>query len=92
MWLSFFLKGGAMATLAFDTLDHVKKLKAVGVPEEQAEVQAQALAGLLASDQLVTKQYLDMRLPELKTDLPKWFFGIAAGKAALIVTLLRLIR
>ena len=81
-----------MATLTFDTLDYVKKLKAVGVPEEQAEVQAQALAGLLASDQLVTKQYLDMRLAELKTDLLKWFFGIAAGQAALIVAQLRLIR
>lgn len=68
-----------MATLTFDPLDYVKKLKAVGVPEEQAEVQVQALAGLLASDQLVTKQYLDMGLAELKTDLLKWFFGIAAG-------------
>ena len=81
-----------MATLAFDTLDYVKKLKAVGVPEEQAEVQAQAIAGIMASDQLVTKEYLDMRLAQLKTDLLKWIFGFIAGQAALIITMLKLFK
>ena len=32
------------SAIAFDTYAYVKKLKAVGVPEEQAEVQAQAIA------------------------------------------------
>jgi hypothetical protein len=81
-----------MATLTFDTLDYVKKLKAVGVPEEQAEVQAQAIAGIMASDQLVTKEYLDMRLAQLKTDLLKWIFGFIAGQAALIITMLKLFK
>ena len=81
-----------MATLTFDTLDYVKKLKAVGVPEEQAEVQAQAIAGIMASDQLVTKEYLDMRLAQLKTDLLKWIFGFIAGQAALIIAMLKLFK
>ena len=81
-----------MAALTFDTLDYVKKLKAVGVPEEQAEVQAQAIAGIMASDQLVTKEYLDMRLAQLKTDLLKWIFGFIAGQAALIITMLKLFK
>jgi len=81
-----------MAAITFDTLDYVKKLRAVGVPEEQAEVQAQAIIGILASDQVVTKEYLDMRLAELKADLLKWLIGITAGQAALIVTLLKLFK
>jgi hypothetical protein len=36
-----------MAPLAFDTLAYAKKLKQAGVPEPQAEVQAEALAELV---------------------------------------------
>ena len=36
-----------MATLTFDTHAYIKKLKAVGFTEEQAEVQAETLAGLI---------------------------------------------
>jgi len=41
-----------MATLtlsSFDTLQYVKKLKAVNVPEQQAEVQAEALNNVLGA-------------------------------------------
>jgi len=80
-----------MMAIVFDTHNYVKRLKAVGIPEEQAEVQAEALATLV-NDQLVTKQYLDLRLAELKNDLIKWVVGISAAQAAIIVTLLKLIK
>ena len=48
--------------LTFDTLAYAKKLIAAGVPEKQAEVQAEALAELV-DDQLTTKK--DLKEPEL---------------------------
>ncbi len=41
--------------IAFDTLAYVKKLKAVGVPEEQAEVQAETFTEII-EERLATKQ------------------------------------
>ena len=52
------------SAIAFNTLSYVKKLKAVGVPEEQAEVQAEAFAEII-EERLATKQdlkELEMRL------------------------------
>ena len=43
--------------IAFDTLAYTKKLKAAGVPEKQAEVQAEALAEIV-DERLATKQGL----------------------------------
>jgi hypothetical protein len=54
-----------MSTITFDMHAYVKKLTAVGVPEEQAEVQAQAIAGLV-TDRLVTKEDLERGLKELE--------------------------
>jgi len=83
-----------MATITFDTHAYIKKLKAVGVTEEQAEVQAETLAGLI-SDQLATKQDIellrrDMKEVEIKIsgeiNLIKWMMGfVLAGIAALIL-------
>lgn len=43
--------------MTFDTLQYAKKLKSVGFTEEQAEVQAEAVADLI-EEKLVTKQDL----------------------------------
>ena len=51
-------------TIAFDTLAYAKKLKEAGFSEAQAEVQAEALAGIV-EERLATKQdlkELEMRL------------------------------
>ncbi|MDO8812483.1 MAG: hypothetical protein Q7J38_10725 [Gallionella sp.] len=45
-------------------------MKAVGFTEEQAEVQAEAVADLI-NERLVTKADLDLRIAELKTELVK---------------------
>jgi hypothetical protein len=57
-----------MATITFDTHTYVKNLKAVGFTEEQAEVQAKALAEI-SVERLVTREYLDMRLALLEARL-----------------------
>ena len=55
-----------MAAIAFDTLKFARKLKAAGVPDQQAEAQAEVMAEafLFNVDALVTKGYLDARLAE----------------------------
>jgi len=80
-----------MTTTTFDTLGYFEKLKAAGVPENQAKVQADALR-MLIDDRLVTKDHLDIRLAELKNDLLRWMLGIAAGQVAFIVALFALIK
>lgn len=76
--------------LLFDTHTYVKKLKSVGFSEEQAEAQVSALADIV-NEQMVSKQYLDLRLAVLKTDIIKWVLGIAGAQAAFIVALLKLL-
>ncbi len=60
-------------TITFDALAYVKKLKAVGVPEEQAEVQAEAFAEII-EERLVTKQdilALKRDMKEMETSLKR---------------------
>ena len=52
------------AILMFDTLRYANKLKAAGVPEKQAEVQAETLAEIV-DEKLATKQDLEI----LKKDI-----------------------
>jgi len=77
-----------MSVAIFDTHAYIKRMKAVGFTEEQAEVQAETVADLI-NERLVTKADLDLRIAELKTELVKWMLGIAAGQVALLVTLLK---
>ena len=83
-----------MATITFDTHAYIKRLKAVGVSEEQAEVQAETLAELI-NNQLVTKQHMDMRLTELelrlKHDLTLRMGTISAVSIAVVAALVKLL-
>ncbi len=54
-----------MSTLAFDTHKAIKKLKNVGIPEDQAEAQVSILTELVQNE-LVTKNYLHNELNSLK--------------------------
>lgn len=64
-----------MTAIAFDTLKFARKLKAAGVPENQAEAQAEIMAEafLLNMDALVTTDYLDARLAELEARIDTRF-------------------
>lgn len=50
-----------MAEIAFDTLRYARRLKEVGVPEPQAEVQAELMGEAFGYfvENLVTRDYLD---------------------------------
>ena len=77
----------------FDTLAYAKKLKSAGFTEEQAEVQAEALADLI-DEQLATKQ--DIRevqrdLKEMELRLIVRLGGIQAASIAIIATLVKIL-
>ena len=57
-----------MGTAVFDTLAYAKKLREAGVPERQAEVQAEALAEI-ADEKLATKADLEKLGYQLKRDI-----------------------
>jgi coiled-coil family 90 protein len=79
-----------MATVTFDTLKYAQRLKEGGLPPEQAEAQARALAEVLQVNMgdLVTRQDLQIELAPIRTDLAvlKWMVGILlAGVASLVL-------
>jgi hypothetical protein len=82
----FFERNHSMATVTFDTLELVEKLKAAGFAQEQAEAVVRAIG--TAQDQLVTKPDLQEALAPIRTDLTllKWMMGaILAGVISLIL-------
>jgi hypothetical protein len=60
-----------MASTMFDALGYVRKVMAAGVPREQAEAQAEAMKDAFEQNvsTLVTRDYLDTRLAEVRLDL-----------------------
>lgn len=56
-----------MATVAFDTLKFVEKLKSVGVPEAQAKAEAEALQEAFGTAELATKRDLERLEAKLDT-------------------------
>ena len=83
-----------MTSLAFDTFENVKRLKAVGFTEEQAAEQTKIIAELV-DERLVTRQYLDERLAVLEADVTtkiiKWVAGMLVAQAAIVATLVKLL-
>ena len=69
-----------MAAIAFDTLLFARRLKDAGVPEKQAEAQAEVMAETFVynMDSLVTTDYLDARLAEQNTRLDARFVEFEA--------------
>ena len=87
--------------LPFDTYETIKRLKAVGFTEQQAEAQTRMIAELV-DEQLVTKAFLDQRLQEIEKSLKesiaeskaetiKWVAGLLLAQGAVIATLAKLL-
>lgn len=83
-----------MAAMTFDTLKFANKLKSAGVPDKQAEAEAEALSEVLEINlkDLVTKEHLDIKLQQelapIRTDLAviKWMIGLMlAGVISLVL-------
>ena len=69
-----------MATIPFDTLKFVEKLKAGGVPEAQAKAEAEALVNAFSEamdSQLATKSGINRLERELM--VVKWMVGLVLG-------------
>ena len=90
-----------MTSMVFDTHAFVKRLTAVGMPEEQAEVLADEQAKLI-DERLATKADLKRLEQAIKADsrelearltanILKWMFGALAAQVALIVALVKLL-
>jgi len=74
------------ASFVFDTHAYVKKLKGVGFTEEQAEVQATAIAELI-DERLATKQYLKA----LEMTLTIRLGAMLAASIAIIAALVKIL-
>ncbi len=86
-----------MSTITFDTHSFVKKLKAVGFTEEQAEVFASEQARLI-EDNLATKKDLVELENNLQRDLRELEYriiiklgGLMAASIAVVATLVKLL-
>jgi hypothetical protein len=73
-----------MATITFDTLKFAATLKAAGIPADQADAQARAMAEVFTSTDVVTKDDLKNALLELKVDMIKWMVGLLLAQTALL--------
>jgi hypothetical protein len=75
-----------MTTVTFDTLQLVEKLKASGIPQEQAEAVVRTIAE--AQTELITKTDLEIALAPIHTDFAvlKWMIGVLlAGVISLVL-------
>ena len=77
-----------MTTITFDTLKYANRLKTAGVPEKQAEAEAEALADVMAeavkASDLSTKQDLH----EMELRIVKWVIALALAQIGLLVGIL----
>ena len=78
-----------MSTTTFDSLAYFERLKAVGVPEEQAKVQANAMREVI-EDKLVTKAELASQLKDLEYRLTIRLGGMMAASIAIVAALVKL--
>ena len=89
-----------MPVPGFDTLSYARRLKAAGVDEAQAETHAEAVRDAITQG-VATKPDLDgldglearieKRFSDFEVRIVRLIFAVAAGQAALIVALLKLL-
>ncbi|MBF0262662.1 MAG: DUF1640 domain-containing protein [Magnetococcales bacterium] len=90
-----------MSTTAvtFDTMTYAKRFKAAGFTESQAEEVVTALREVRDArlDELATKgdikeakAEMEAKIADAKAEIIKWMFGVAAGQAAFVITILKM--
>ncbi len=67
-----------MAAITFDTLKYANKLKSAGVPDKQAEAEAEALSEALEVNlkELVTKEDLHREIESLRREMSAGFIQV----------------
>ncbi len=84
-------------TATFDALSFVKQLKAAGLSEDQAEIQAKAINSVLLEfqnkrlNELATKQDITSEIARAKVEIIKWVAGMLVTQAAIVATLVKLL-
>jgi len=79
-----------MKTITFDTLQFAKKLKSANFSDEQSEVLAQAVAGII-DEQIATKRDLqELELP-LKHDLTVRLGAMLVAGITIVAALVKLL-
>ena len=79
-----------MTSPSYDTHTLVKRLEEAGFTERQAEILARELFDVLFKG-LVTREYLDFRLAELRADIVKWVAGLLIAQGGIIIALIKLL-
>ena len=80
-----------MNAMIFDTHAFVRRLREGGFSESQAEAVTEALKGAMSGSELVTRDYLDAKLPQEKADIVKWLAGLLLAQAGLVAALVKLL-
>ena len=82
-----------MSVIAFDTLKYAKRLKDSGVPDKQAEAEAEALAEVLEVNlkDFSTKEDLHRDLRELEQRMIIKLGGMMMAAIAIVATLVKLL-
>ena len=70
----------AMSPVAFDTLELARRLEGAGLPPQQAQDVARALAETIG-EAVVTRDYLDLRLGRVRSEIDLRFGEIRATVA-----------
>lgn len=77
-----------MAVLTFDTLAYSKILQESGIPVAQADAMARAqvaaMKDMIATQELASKQDIQLAIKELEVRLLKWQIGIGFALAAIM--------
>ncbi|HIJ85125.1 MAG: hypothetical protein HW380_1282 [Magnetococcales bacterium] len=81
-----------MATITFDTHDAIRRLKAAGFDELQAEAISSTFKDAVDTHlaELATKADLRLAISEAKAETVKWMFGVATGQAMFIIAILKM--
>jgi hypothetical protein len=78
-----------MAGVVVDTLKLARRLGG-RLPGETGGRHRRGIAEAMG-ETVVTREYLDLRLAQLKVELLTWMFGALAAQAGIIVALLKLL-
>jgi hypothetical protein len=73
-----------MTAITFDTLMYAKKLKEAGVPEKQAEIQAEALRDIIENN-LATKVDIETMRDKLETKITELEYKIIIKMGIMLV-------
>lgn len=79
-----------MSSLPFDTHAFIKDLIKAGVPEAQAEAHIQIITKVV-KDEMVTKQYFELKIKELENALTIRMGGMLILGITVVATLVKLL-